>query len=182
MAGLHPGLLLGLRRHKTRNPVSADPDLLSVDVYEGQAPHPVGACGEMRKGGVVWEGMKKNFLLSLISIVLVTSCTNPPEAPVVATAPVATPTPENYRLYTDLDLQIYSETIDLKIRQALKNNNPSLAQDLGRKRQELIAEFNRRGLKRKPAQSNEPARNAPHSPTRKPPTPKQPGTGLPGQD
>src|SRR6516162_3739893 len=136
-------------------------------------------CGR----GIVWEGMKKNFLLSLISIVLVTSCTNPPEAPVVATAPVATPTPENYRLYTDLDLQIYSETIDLKIRQALKNNNPSLAQDLGRKRQELITEFNRQGLKRKPAEtrkpteSTEPTRHAPHSRIR-----KHPRTGLPGQE
>ena len=126
--------------------------------------------------------MKKNFLLCLISIVLVTSCTNSPDTPAVATAPVATPTPENYSLYSDFDLQIYSETIDLKLREALKNNNPSLAQELGRKRQELIAEFNRRGLKRKPAQSTEPARNAPHSPTQKPRTRKQPGTGLPGQD
>jgi hypothetical protein len=127
--------------------------------------------------------MKKNFLLCLISIVPVTSCTNPPDAPVVATAPVATPTPENYRLYTDFDLQIYSETIDLKIRQALKNNNPSLAQELGRKRQELITEFNRQGLKRKPAEtrkpteSTEPTRHAPHSRAR-----KHPRTGLPGQD
>ena len=126
--------------------------------------------------------MKKNFLLCVISIVLVTSCTNSPDTPAVAAAPVATPTPENYALYSDFDLQIYSETIDLKIREALKNNNPGLAQEFGRKRQELIAEFNRRGLKRKPAPSNEPARNAPHSPTRKPRTPKQPGTGLPGQD
>lgn len=126
--------------------------------------------------------MKKNLALCLISIVLLTSCTNSPDTPAAATVPVATPTPENYSLYTDFDLQIYSETIDLKIREALKNNNPSLAQELGRKRQELIAEFNRRGLKRKPAQSTEPARNAPHSHTRKPRTRKQPGTGLPGQD
>jgi hypothetical protein len=131
---------------------------------------------ERRRRGIVWEGMNKSFLLWLISIVLVTSCTSP-DTPAVATAPVATPTPENYSLYTDFDLQIYSETIDLKIREALKNNNPSLAQELGRKRQELIAEFNRRGLKRKPVQSTEPARHAPHSSTR-----KQPRSGLPGQD
>jgi hypothetical protein len=121
--------------------------------------------------------MNKNFLLCVISIVLVTSCTNSPDTPAVAAAPVATPSPENYALYSDFDLQIYSETIDLKIREALKNNNPGLAQELGRKRQELIAEFNRRGLKRKPAGSTEPARHAPHSPAR-----KQPRTGLPGQD
>ena len=121
--------------------------------------------------------MKQNFLLCLISIVLVTSCTNSPDTPAVATAPVATPTPENYSLYSDFDLQIYSETIDLKLREALKNNNPSLAQQLGRKRQELIAEFNRRGLKRKPAETSTPTPYAPHSSTR-----KQSGTGLPGQD
>ena len=137
---------------------------------------------ERRRRGIVREGMKKNLLLCLISILLVTSCTNSPDTPAAATVSVASPTPENYSLYTDFDLQIYSETIDLKIREALKNNNPSLAQELGRKRQDLIAEFNRRGLKRKPAQSAEPARNAPHSRTRKPRTRNQPGTGLPGQD
>ena len=72
---------------------------------------------------------------------------------------------------------------DLKIREALKNNNPSLAQELGRKRQELITEFDRRGLKRKPAEtrkpteSTEPTRHAPHSRAR-----KHPRTGLPGQE
>jgi hypothetical protein len=118
--------------------------------------------------------MNKNFLLCLTSATLVTSCTNSPDTPAVATAPVATPTPENYRLYSDFDLQIYSETIDLKIREALKNNNASQAQELGRKRQELIAEFSRRGLKRKPVK---PTRPSPRSRTRKPST-----TGLPGQD
>jgi hypothetical protein len=139
--------------------------------------------------------MNKNFLLCLIGITLVTSCTNLPDTRASATAPVATPTPENYALYTDFDLQIYSETIDLKIREALKNNNASQAQELGRKRQELIAEFSRRGLKRKPAETTEPARHSPHSRTRKPaettePTghsarshPRKPSTtGLPGQD
>ena len=132
---------------------------------------------ERRKRGIVWEGMEKSFLLCLTNVVLVTSCTNSPDTPAVATAPVATPTPENYSLYSDFDLQIYSETIDLKLREALKNNNPSLAQQLGRKRQELIAEFNRRGLKRKPAETSTPTPYAPHSSTR-----KQSGTGLPGQD
>jgi hypothetical protein len=139
--------------------------------------------------------MNKKFLLCLISITLVTSCTNLPDTPAAATAPAATSTPENYGLYTDFDLQIYSETIDLKIREALKNNNTSQAQELGRKRQELIAEFNRRGLKRKPTETTEPARHSPHSRTRKPaettePTghsarshPRKPSTtGLPGQD
>jgi hypothetical protein len=132
---------------------------------------------DRRRRGIVWEGMNKNFLLCLISIVLVTSCTNLTDTPAVATAPVATPTPENYGLYSDFDLQIYSETIDLKIREALKNNNPTQAQELGRKRQELIAEFSRRGLKRKPAETNKPTHYSPHSRTR-----KQTKTGLPGQD
>ena len=139
--------------------------------------------------------MNKNFLLCLISITLVTSCTNLPDTPAVATAPVATLTPENYGLYTDSDLQIYSESIDLKIREALKNNNASQAQELGRKRQELIAEFSRRGLKRKPAEPTEPTRHSPRSRTRKPAEPTEPThhsprsrtrkpstTGLPGQN
>jgi hypothetical protein len=139
--------------------------------------------------------MNKNFLLCLTSATLVTSCTNSPDTPAVATAPVATPTPENYALYTDFDLQIYSETIDLKIREALKNNNASLAQELGRKRQELIAEFSRRGLKRKPAETTEPTHRSPHSRTRKSAETTEPArhsarshprkpstTGLPGQD
>jgi hypothetical protein len=96
--------------------------------------------------------MNKICLPCLISIALVTSCTNLPDTSAVATAPVATPTPENYGLYTNSELQIYSETIDLKIQEALKNNNLNQAQEFGRKRQELIAEFSRRGLKRKPAQ------------------------------
>jgi hypothetical protein len=147
---------------------------------------------ESRRRGIVWDEMKKNFLLFLISIALVTSCTNLPDTPAVATAPVATPTPENYRLYSNFDLQIYSETIDLKIREALKNNNANQAQELGRKRQELIAEFNRRGLKRKPAQPPEPAeptRHSSHPRTRNqsrhsphPGTKEQSGSGLPGQD
>ena len=145
--------------------------------------------------GIVWGGMNKNFLLCLISITLVTSCTNLPDTPAVATAPVATLTPENYGLYTDSDLQIYSESIDLKIREALKNNNASQAQDLGRKRQELIAEFSRRGLKRKPAEATVPTGHSPRSRTRKPAEPAEPTlhsprsptrkpstTGLPGQD
>jgi hypothetical protein len=116
----------------------------------------------------------------MISIALVTSCTNLPDTSAVATAPVATPTPKNYGLYTNSELQIYSETIDLKIQQALKNNNPNQAQEFGRKRQELIAEFSRRGLKRKPAQPTEPTRHSHHSHTRKHSRPAR--TGIPGQD
>src|SRR5438132_11733198 len=98
-----------------------------------------------------WNVMNNNYWLCLISIALATSCTNLPDnAAVTPTSPVATPTPENYTLYTDSDLQIYADTIDAKIQEALKNNNTTQAQELGRKRQELIAEFNRRGLKRSP--------------------------------
>jgi hypothetical protein len=95
--------------------------------------------------------MNLNYLPCLISIVFVTGCTSLPDTTAVATVPVPTPTPENYGLYTDSDLQIYADSIDLRIQQALKNNNTSQAQELGRKRQELIAEFNRRHLKRSPA-------------------------------
>jgi hypothetical protein len=118
---------------------------------------------------------------------LVTGCNSFTDTPGAAVAPVATPTPENYGLYTDSDLQIYADTIDLKIQEALKSNNTNLAQELGRKRQELIAEFNRRGLKRKPVA---PARHlaTPVSihHARRSPTPKKsakkPGNGLPGEE
>jgi hypothetical protein len=95
--------------------------------------------------------MNLKYLLCLISIILATGCTDLPSTGTVATVPVPTPTPENYALYTDSDLQIYADSIDLKIQQALKENNSSQAQDLGLKRQALIAEFNRRNLKRSSA-------------------------------
>ena len=107
---------------------------------------------------------------------LVTSCTDLTTTRTDGTAAAPTPTPENYGLYTDSDLQIYADTIDVRIKEALKNNNTSQAQELGRKRQELIAEFNRRGLKRSTAAA---------TPTRRPRqvhTVKNPGTGLPGED
>jgi hypothetical protein len=66
---------------------------------------------------------------------------------------VVAPTSENYGLYTDSDLQIYADTLDVRIQQALKSNNSSEAQALGVKRQELIREFNRRGLKRHQVES-----------------------------
>jgi hypothetical protein len=118
--------------------------------------------------------MSRNYLFCFISIVLVTGCNNLTDTAAVATAPVATPTPENYGLYTDSDLQIYADTIDLKIQEALKSNNTNQAQELGRKRQELISEFNRRGLKRRPIV---PARHSHYSRTL-----KKSGTGLPGED
>ena len=115
-------------------------------------------------GELYWVLMNINFLPCLISIFLVTGCTDLSGTATVATAPVPTPTPtpENYGLYTDSDLRIYADTIDLKIQQALKNNDASQAQELGRKRQELIAEFNRRHLKRSPtAPSGHPHNNHP---------------------
>jgi hypothetical protein len=118
--------------------------------------------------------MTRNALLYLFSMALITGCTDLPNTPAAAPASVPTPTPENYSLYSDSDLQIYADTIDMRIQQALKNNNTNQAQELGRKRQELIAEFNRRGLKRKSA---EPTRHSHYShPV------NQPGTGLPGED
>jgi hypothetical protein len=118
--------------------------------------------------------MNRNFFLYLISMGLITSCTDLPNTPATATASVPTPTPENYGLYTDSDLQIYADMIDLRIQEALKNNNTNQAQELGRKRQELIAEFNRRGLKRKPT---EPTRHSHY-----PHTVNHPKAGLPGED
>ncbi len=92
--------------------------------------------------------MTRNIFLCLISMVLATSCTDLPNATTAGTAAAPVPTPENYGLYSDSDLQIYADTIDQRIQEALKSNNTNQAQELGRKRQELIAEFNRRGLKR----------------------------------
>ena len=146
------------------------------------ALHPLGVRGQPRRE-LCCDGMNKNFLLCLISIALVTSCTNLPDTSAVATAPVATPTPENYGLYTNSELQIYSETIDLKIQEALKNNNPNQAQEFGRQRQELLAEFNRRGLTRKPAQPTEPTGHSHYSHTRKHSRAARTGIpGIPGQD
>jgi hypothetical protein len=119
--------------------------------------------------------MKIRYLLCMISIVLVAGCTDVPSSTASATVPVATPTPENYALYTDSDLQIYADSIDLKIQQALKNNNASQAQELGRKRQELIAEFNRRHLKRTPATVSE------HRHYHYSHAVKDSGNGLPGE-
>jgi hypothetical protein len=74
----------------------------------------------------------------------------PPPGP--ATTSTANPTSDNYGLYTDADLQIYADTLDVRIQEALKKNDTIEAQALGQKRQELITEFNRRGLKRHPAE------------------------------
>jgi hypothetical protein len=121
-------------------------------------------------------------LLCLLIIGLATGCTNLPGTAAVAAAPLPTPTPENYALYTDQDLQIYAEAIDLKIQQALKNNDITQAQDLGRKRQELIAEFDRRHLKRiTAAPSGHPHRQKPASPQQAH-TLKQTENGLPGEN
>jgi hypothetical protein len=123
------------------------------------------------RNGTIWNVMNKTFFLCVISTATITGCTDlpttsagtPPNSvpvtttgtgtaylptPAAAAAPVVPPASENYGLYTDSDLQIYADTLDVRIQQALKNNNSSEAQTLGVKRQELIAEFNRRGLKR----------------------------------
>ena len=118
--------------------------------------------------------MNMKYLFYLMSLVLITSCTSSTDPAAGPTVPAPTPTPENYGLYTNSDLQIYADSIDLKIQQALKNNNTSQAQELGRKRQELIAEFNRRGLKRSPAALS----GHPHYSQ----TVKHSGNGLPGED
>ncbi len=122
--------------------------------------------------------MNKNWLLFWLGMVLVTSCTDVTTTRTDGTAAAPTPTPENYGLYTDSDLQIYADTIDFRIKEALKNNNTSQAQELGRKRQELIAEFNRRGLKRGAAAAT-PAR---HPRQVYPVKHQRQGTGLPGDD
>jgi hypothetical protein len=158
--------------------------------------------------------MNKTFFLCVISTATITGCTDLPNTaggtgapgtttgtataylptaavtPTPAAAPttVVAPTSENYGLYTDSDLQIYADTLDVRIQQALKNNNSSEAQTLGVKRQELIAEFNRRGLKRHPVESA-PAprysRKVDHRRSRvtEPRTKVNPsGAGLPGEE
>jgi hypothetical protein len=117
---------------------------------------------------------------------LPTSAATP--TPVIASTPVVLPTSENYGLYTDSDLQIYADTLDVRIQQALKNNNSGEAQTLGVKRQELIAEFNRRGLKRHPVESTPGPRyprKVDHRRSRvtQPRTKVNPsGVGLPGEE
>jgi hypothetical protein len=149
--------------------------------------------------------MNKIFFPYLISMALSTGCTElpgrpgagtasvttsgtttayaPPPGP--ATASMATPTPENYGLYTDSDLQIYADTLDLRIQEALKKNDTIQAQALGQKRQELIAEFNRRGLKRHPAEpttrSHYSGRQRESRVTRPRTNVNPPSTGLPGE-
>src|SRR5258708_7481067 len=110
---------------------------------------------------MIWNVMNKTFFLSVISTAIITSCTDLPNTsggtntpvtttstatalptPAATTTPAGAPGTENYGLYTDSDLQIYADTLDVRIQQALKNNNSSEAQTLGIKRQELIAEFN----------------------------------------
>jgi hypothetical protein len=152
--------------------------------------------------------MNKSFFLYLISIALITGCTDLPNTPGVTTAAVTStgtatayppipeaattsvsaPTSENYGLYTDSDLQIYADTLDARIQAALKNNDINEAQTLGFKRQELIAEFNRRGLKRRsvePAPRSHYSRKIGHRRSRvtQPQSKINPsGAGLPGED
>jgi hypothetical protein len=132
--------------------------------------------------------MNIHCLLCLLSVVLVTGCTDLPGTAAVAANAAPTPTPENYGLYTDQDLQVYADTIDLKIQLALKNNDANQAQELGRKRQDLIAEFNRRHLKRMAVvPSGHPYRHKPASTRSAPSTPqshplKPSGNGLPGEN
>jgi hypothetical protein len=129
----------------------------------------------------------RNIFLCLIGVVLAASCTDLPNTTTTGaaagTSPAPAPTPENYGLYTDADLQIYADTIDQRIQEALKSNNTAQAQELGRKRQELIAEFNRRGLKRHQAGAVVHRYTRPSRPVNRP----QPGDrpqpgGLPGED
>jgi hypothetical protein len=127
--------------------------------------------------------MKLNYLLCLILMALFTGCSDFSPTAAAPTVAVPTPTPENYGLYTDSDLQIYADSLDLKIQQALQNNNASQAQELGRKRQELIAEFNRRNLKRHPVAPSGHPRSS-HTPSSHPSssrTPSRPANGLPGE-
>jgi hypothetical protein len=152
--------------------------------------------------------MNKIVFSYLISMALITGCTDltaspgvatasattpgattaSVPAPEAATASLATPTPDNFGLYTDSDLQIYADTLDARIQGALRNNDTSQAQALGLKRQELIAEFNRRGLKRHQVEPNtrsHSSRRVNHREKRvtRPQTKvKPPAAGLPGED
>jgi hypothetical protein len=169
------------------------------------------------RNGTICKVMNKTFFLCVIIATTITGCTDPPNTsvgtapgssapvtttgttttgtttaylptPAAAPAPVVPPTSENYGLYTDSDLQVYADTLDVRIQQALKNNNSSEAQTLGVKRQELIAEFNRRGLKRHPVESTPGprySRKVDHGRTRvsQPRTKvNSSGAGLPGED
>jgi hypothetical protein len=154
--------------------------------------------------------MNKTFFLCVICTAIITSCTDLPNTsggtsaavpttssatahlplptPTATATPVGAPVTENYGLYTDSDLQIYADTLDVRIQQALKNNNTGEAQTLGVKRQELIAEFNRRGLKRHPVEPTPRTDSSPkidHRRSRITPPQKKvnpSGAGLPGEE
>jgi hypothetical protein len=162
------------------------------------------------RNGTICKVMNKTFFLCVIIAATITGCTDLPNtsvgtapgsgapvtttgtttaylpAPAAAPTPVVPPTSENYGLYTDSDLQVYADTLDVRIQQALKNNNSSEAQTLGVKRQELIAEFNRRGLKRHPVESTPGprySRKIDHRRSRvSQPRTKVNPPGLPGED
>jgi len=164
------------------------------------------------RSGTISKVMNKTFFLCVIIAATITGCTDLPNTsvgtapgssaaatttgtstaylptPAAAPTPVVPPTSENYGLYTDSDLQIYADTLDVRIQQALKNNNSSEAQTLGLKRQELIAEFNRRGLKRHPVDSTPRSRYSRkidhrRSKVTQPRTKVDPsGAGLPGEE
>jgi hypothetical protein len=164
---------------------------------------------ERCRNGTVCKVMNKTFFLCVIIAATITGCTDLPAGtapgssvpvtttgtttaylptPAAAPTPMVPPTSENYGLYTDSDLQVYADTLDVRIQQALKNNNSSEAQALGVKRQELIAEFNRRGLKRHPVESTPVprySRKVDHrrSKVTQPRTKPNPsGAGLPGEE
>jgi hypothetical protein len=166
---------------------------------------------EHRRNGTICNGMNKTFFLCVIITATITGCTDVRNTsagtptgsapvkttgtatayfptPAAAPTPLVPPTSENYGLYTNSDLQIYADTLDVRIQQALKNNNSSEAQTLGVKRQELIAEFNRRGLKRHPVESTPVprySRKVVHRRSRvsQPRTKVNPaGAGLPGEE
>jgi len=153
--------------------------------------------------------MNKIFFPYLISMALSTGCTEFPDGPGAArtasvttpgtttayvpppesaTTSLATPTPENYGLYTDSDLQIYANTLDVRIQEDLKKNDTIQAQALGQKRQELIAEFNRRGLKRHPVEPttrshySRRVNQRPSRVTRPRTKVNPPAAGLPGEE
>jgi len=163
------------------------------------------------RSGTISKVMNKTFFLCVIIAATITGCTDLPNTsvgtapgssaaatttgtstaylptPAAAPTPVVPPTSENYGLYTDSDLLIYADTLDVRIQQALKNNNSSEAQTLGIKRQELIAEFNRRGLKRHPVESTpgpRSSRRVDHRRSRvsQPRTKVNPSAGLPGEE
>jgi hypothetical protein len=161
------------------------PYLISMALSTGCTEYPASPASSVTAPGTATAYAPPPGPATTSMAIPTTTAYPPPPEP--ATPSIATPTPDNYGLYTDADLQIYADTLDVRIQEALKKNDTTQAQTLGQKRQELIAEFNRRGLKRHPPEPttrSHSSRRVNQRETRvtRPRNVNPPTAGLPGEE